>query len=117
MENQEAIAGAIEQLRNPDSFDKQVYDSSVIKWLPQLDLTAPHPLDPQAGEKMRLAEEVYEFFKETYPDAPYDAFINHMNSMTSITNEPKVQQVLRSIRLLKTARKAISELNRLGLNP
>lgn len=115
--NSQIVDNAIERLRNPDSFEKQVYDSNIVKWLPALDISSPHPLDPSGGEKLRLAEEVFSYFKETHPKNPYDAFIKHMNSMTPIGHEPKVHQVLRSIRLLRTARKAINELNMLGLNP
>lgn len=110
---------AVEMIRTGgQTFEKEVYNSSVVKWLPMLELEAPHPLDPSSSEKMRLAEEVYQFFKDTYPDKPYDSFLDHVGKLVPISSsETRISQVLRSIRLLKMARKTINELNSLGLNP
>lgn len=96
-----------EQVQVADAFESAANDVSYVKWLPYLDLRQPHPLAGIESEDITDAKEIYEYFKQENPKAPFNEFLSFINMLPAIPgiNEKKVKQVLSAVRLRALAKK------------
>lgn len=88
-----------------------------VKLCPMLQIEPPHPLAGDFDIRTRDVMEIYSFFKEEAPDYPIDAFLDHFNRLPVAPSmyENKIQQVMKSVRLMKLAKKTRMELEQMGI--
>lgn len=79
-----------------------------VKICPFLEVRAPHPLLAEQDSGSKDVKEIYEFFQSEDPHDPMGKFMEHYNRLASIPSpgETKLQQVLRSVRLINIMRQA-----------
>ena len=100
-ENSEVVERAVERLEE-QPINKVVNEMSFVRWLPYFEMEMPHHLDPKKGEKMKEVEEIYNYFVERVPSAPFEAFKTTASHIAPLmVGETKLQKVLRFVRLMK----------------
>lgn len=87
---------------------------SYTNWVPYLQMEQPHPLDSEREIKMKPVQEIFDYFKENYPE-PFKAFLDHVTLLPYSQTRDKLGQVLDSIRLLKIAKKVKHDCEMMGI--
>lgn len=106
---------AAKDIKPANEFKKAASEMSYVKWLPYMGLKPQHPLAGIESNEIRDAKEVFEFFKESFPDDPFGYFMDHLNRLPMIpTNETKIHQVTNYVRMLKLATRHKEQAKRLN---
>lgn len=104
MNDRNEIVEIAHEAKPANRFKEEAKNMSYVTFLPYLGLRPEHPMAGLESEDIREAKEVYEFFKDSFPEAPFEAFIEHVKRLPTIpTKTTKIKQVLNYVRLWKLA--------------
>lgn len=102
--------------KNQSGFEDAVYNEHIEKWLPHLQIKNPHPLDPDREEKLRKAKEIFNFFRQEYPEKSYKEFTRHITMLPPIERfKTKEEQVYDAVLLLRLSKRVKRELQEIGI--
>lgn len=106
MTKQNEIVDIAIESKPENKFNDEAKNLSYVSFLPYLGLRQPHPMAGIESDDILDAKEVYEFFRESFPDAPFKAFMEHLKRLPTIpTRTTKIKQVLNYVRLWRLSLK------------
>ena len=78
-----------------------------VKLCPYLGVVPPHPLVANQDQTAKDVIEIYDYFKENFPDDPFKGFVKHYTTLAKTPiNENKITQMKNSINLFKVLKQA-----------
>lgn len=92
-------------------------ESDWVKLCPYLEVIPPHPLYSEKDNEIKEIVEIRDFFTERNKEDYMIPFLDYFLKLPMIPseNQSKIQQVLKSIRLMKVANKVQKSLEEMGV--